>query len=108
MTLTVRDSSGRIVFELSAESGQPAVTVSRYLATGTYTCEYSYHAVAGQTAAAVIYHLSMLQLSDDVGPYATTTTSPSTGPSTTAKYTYDISYIRTSSTISMTGYWYFF
>jgi hypothetical protein len=105
VTMTVTDSAGKVVFTLSAESGQPAVTASQYLAAGTYTVAYRYRSLADQVAAPVVYHLALLQLSEGVGPYATTT---STLGDTTTTTESDITYIGTTSTTTLLGYWYFF
>jgi hypothetical protein len=81
ITMTVYDANGNVVFALTAVAGQPPVTATRYLKAGTYTIRYS---AAAANAAPVGYGLFMLQLSDPVGPYATSTASPSssTAPST--------------------------
>ncbi len=76
--LTVTDATGKVVFALDAVTGQPAVSVSQYLAAGTYTFTYTYHPVSGQPAAPVCYHLGLLELSEDVGTYPPTTTTTTT------------------------------
>ena len=41
VTMNVYDENGAIVFTLTAESGKPAVTATRYLGAGTYTVRYT-------------------------------------------------------------------
>jgi len=71
VTMTVIDASGNVVFALSATAGQPASTTTRYLKAGSYTVRYS-----TTSASTLQYNLFMLQLSEGVGPYATSTSSP--------------------------------
>lgn len=73
VTMTVRDAAGNVVVRLNATAGQPTVTAVSYLAAGTYTVRYDYRSPAGSIAAPVRYSLFLLQLSDGVGPYATST-----------------------------------
>lgn len=80
VTMTVYDEDGNVVFTLTAKSGQPPVTATKYLKAGKYTVKY---AGAASNDKAIGYGLFMTQLSEGVGPYATTTGSPSssTAPS---------------------------
>jgi hypothetical protein len=82
VTMTVYDADGNAVFSLTATAGQPPVTANHYLLAATYTVRYS---TAQTNAAPTDYGLFMMQLSDPVGPYATSTASPpsSTAPSST-------------------------
>jgi hypothetical protein len=76
VTMTVLDENGNAVETLTATAGQPLVTGVQYLAVGTYTVLYTY----SSGTADLRYDMLMLQLSDGVGPYATTTTSPTSPP----------------------------
>ena len=77
VTMTVYDENGMVVFTLTAESGKPAVTATRYLAAGTYTVQYSN--TSADPSSPVGYNLFILQLSEGVGPYSTNTSSPPPG-----------------------------
>lgn len=80
VTMTVYDASGAAVFSLTSVAGRLPVTASKYLNAGTYTVRYTGKSTNAATAS---YALFMLQLSEGVGPYATSTASPSssTAPS---------------------------
>jgi hypothetical protein len=78
VTMTVYNADGTAVFSLTAVAGRVPVTASKYLKAGTYTVKYTGKAT---NTAPVGYDLFMLQLSEGVGPYATSTASP---PSSTA------------------------
>ncbi|MDY3561797.1 hypothetical protein R5W23_003225 [Gemmata sp. JC673] len=82
VTMTVYDEDGNVVFMLTARVGQPPVTATKYLTAGKYTVRYS---GAATNKGAVGYGLFLAQLSEGVGPYATSTASPttSTAPSST-------------------------
>lgn len=71
VTMTVYDENGAVVFTLTAVGGQPTVTTIRYLPSGNYTVRYS-----SSSGPVVNYSLFMLQLSDEVGPYSTSTATP--------------------------------
>jgi hypothetical protein len=80
VTMTVYDAAGNAVFALTAAGGQPTATTFRYLAAGAYTVKYTTTA-AGPAG----YDLYLLDLSDPVGPYKSstskmTTTSPPPPP----------------------------
>lgn len=83
VTMTVYDANGNVVFALTSVAGRPPVTASKYLTAGTYTVRYS---GASTNAGAISYDLFLLQLSEGVGPYATSTARPptSTAPSSDA------------------------
>ncbi len=70
VTMTVLDAAGKVVFALEATAGQPLVTTVRYLEPGTYTVRYTTRG----TTTRLGYGLYLLELSDDVGPMPTTTT----------------------------------
>ncbi len=80
VTMTVYDATGTAVFSLTSVAGRPPVTSTQYLKAGTYTVRY---AAPASNAAPVNYALFLAQLSEGVGPYATSTASPSssTAPS---------------------------
>lgn len=79
VTMTVTDSSGRVVFTLSSVAGQPTATTTQFLKAGTYTVRYTFM-TTGSQAAPVNFDLFTLKLSDPVGPYSTSTASaPSSG-----------------------------
>jgi hypothetical protein len=78
ITMTVYDAKGTAVFSLTSVAGSLPVTASKYLKAGIYTVKYTGKAT---NAALTQYDLFMLQLSEGVGPYATSTASP---PSSTA------------------------
>jgi Matrixin len=71
VTMTVYDDTGAAVLSLTAVGGQPTVTTTRYLRGGNYTIRYT-----SSSGPAVNYSLFLLLLSDEVGPYATSTASP--------------------------------
>jgi hypothetical protein len=106
VTMTVLDAYGRVVFTLDATAGQPPVTAVQYLAAGTYTVRYAYRGISGTTAAPLRFDLFLLQLSEGVGPYATTTTEApdeTTEAEEPRRYTYE-----GSSDTRPDGYWYYF
>jgi hypothetical protein len=88
VTMTVYDASGTAVFSLTSVAGRLPVTASKYLTAGTYTVKYTGKST---NAAATSYALFLLQLSEGVGPYATSTASPSssTAPSSDSSSTSD-------------------
>ena len=96
VTMTVYDADGNAVFSLTSVAGQPPVTATRYLNAGTYTVRYS---APPTNTAPVGYALFMAQLSEGVGPYATSTATPpsSTAPSSTTTTTPTSSSTSTSS-----------
>ena len=75
VTMTVYDEDGNVVFTLTSVAGRPPVTSSQYLKAGTYTVKY---AGARTNDESVGYGLFMTQLSEGVGPYATSTATPPT------------------------------
>jgi len=77
VTMTIRDANGNVVLTLTATAGEPTVTATQYLRAGTYTVSYT---GASSNSQPISYGLFMLQLSDGVGPYATSTGSPSPPP----------------------------
>jgi hypothetical protein len=70
VTMTVYDENGNAVFSLTSIAGQPTATTVRYLNAGTYTVRYA------TSASSVNFKLFMLVLSDEVGTYKTSTSSP--------------------------------
>ncbi|MCI0700904.1 MAG: matrixin family metalloprotease [Planctomycetia bacterium] len=113
VTMAVYDENGQLVFKLTAVAGKPPVTATRYLTAGTYSVRYS---VAATNTSSVSFGLFMLQLSEGVGPYATSTSSPppSESPPTSPppppppsepepSYSYS-----GSSTSEPSGYWYWY
>jgi hypothetical protein len=116
VTMLVTDPSGRMVFSLDVTAGDPAVTAVQYLSAGTYTVTYTFHSGTSRTAAPIRYDLSMLELSDPVGTYPTTTTttsptsptspmSPTSPTSPTSGTTYTGSFMMWT---LPSGYFYFF
>jgi hypothetical protein len=121
VTMTVLDASGHVVFTLDSTTGQPLTTTTRYLAAGTYSVRYTFRGVNGGTAGAIRYGLFLLKLDDDVGPYASKTTTGSlsqpsssqpvdsagssygAAPTDSSGYTYDGS----SGTTTTSGPYYF-
>ncbi len=83
VTMVVYDADGNVVLSLAAVAGRMPVTASKYLNAGTYTIKYT---AAKTNTTAVGYDLFALQLSEGVGPYATSTASPvsSTAPASPA------------------------
>jgi hypothetical protein len=109
VTMTVYDENGTLVFTLSASGGKPAVTTTRYLAAGTYTVRYS--TTSGTASNPMGYNLYLLQLSEGVGPYSTSTSSPPPGSSngsTSSTYTYSSSSSGGSSSSPPPSYGYTF
>ncbi|AMV25554.1 Matrixin [Gemmata sp. SH-PL17] len=102
--LTATDATGKVIFVLDAESGQPAVTAVQYLAAGAYTFKYVYHSVTGKTVAPIRYHLALLELTEGIGTYAPPLIAPPPPPAPTYSPTI---YIAPSLPAPM-GLWYFF
>jgi hypothetical protein len=102
VTMTVYGEDGEVVFTLRATGGKPAVTATRYMTAGAYTVRYATNSISSSG-----YDLYLLQLSEGVGPYATSTSSPPPGsnePSPSGStYTYS-----GSSTSQPSGYGYTF
>jgi hypothetical protein len=104
VTMTVFAEDGSVLFAITATGGKPAVTATRYLAAGNYSVRYT--SSTGGAIGMAGYNLYLLQLSEGVGPYATSTSSPPPGnntTSTTSTYTYS-----GSSSPKPTGYGYTF
>ncbi len=80
--MTVYDANGKTVFSLTSVAGRLPVTTTQFLMAGTYTVVYS---APKSNSGLVGYGLFLMQLSDPVGPYATSTSSPpsSTSPDST-------------------------
>jgi hypothetical protein len=115
ITMSVIDASGSTVFSLSTNAGQPPSTTFKYLAAGNYTVRYTWIATSGTTNVATKFNLSLLKLSDPVGPYATTTSSTAPSGSTSSSSSSssppppsgDSGYTYTSSSTSTpNSYWY--
>lgn len=75
VTMAFADAAGRTVFTLDATAGQPLVTTMRHLAKGSYTVTYTYRGRASTTP--VGYDLFLLQFSDNMGPYSSSTSGSS-------------------------------
>ena len=71
VTMTVYAADGSVAFTMTAVAGQPNVTTVQYLKAGTYTVRYT-----SSAATSVQYNLFMLILSDEVGTYSTSTSTP--------------------------------
>jgi hypothetical protein len=113
LTMAVLDAYGATVATLTAMAGQSSLTTIKYLAPGDYTIKYTW--TTGGTNVSVQYASMAMTLNDPVGPYQSSTTSPSgdstySGSTTTSSpsssssssgYTYT-----SSSTSSSSGYWY--
>jgi len=111
VTMTVYDENGIAAFTLTASGGKPAVTATRYLAAGTYTVRYT--TTTGSGSNPTSYNLYLHQLSEGVGPYSPSTTSPPPGPgngssSTGSSYTYSSSTYSSSSNPPPSSYGYTF
>jgi hypothetical protein len=105
VVMTVTNAAGQVVFALAVDAGLPAVTTARYLAAGNYTVRYTYRPVSGQATGTVRYSLFVLKVTEGVGPYATDSTSPRSGSTTTTSGGY--TYGGTSTTKPSGGYYYF-
>lgn len=107
VTMTVYDGDGNVVFTLTATAGRPVVTATKYLKAGTYTVRYG---GARSNSGPAGYALFLAQLSEGVGPYATTTASPPPDSSSTdssSSYSSGGSYTYTGSSSSDSyGYYY--
>lgn len=91
VTLTLLDSNGRSVFAIDSPAGQPTTTVVKHLTKGTYTAVYTYRASTSSNPP-LDFDLFLLRLSDNIGPYASsTTTSPSAAPASGSGYSYSSS-----------------
>lgn len=111
ITMAVYDENGTLVFTLSASGGNPAVTTTRYLAAGTYTVCYS--TTSGSASNPAGFNLYLLQLSEGVGPYSTSTSSPPPGSndgssSSSSGYTYSSSTYSSYSSSPPSSYGYTF
>lgn len=84
VTMTITDANGAVVATLTAVAGRVPVTATAYLKAGTYTVKY---AAPTSNTAAPDYALFMMQLSDGVGPYATSTASKPTSTSSSSTST---------------------
>ncbi len=90
VTMTVFDSAGRAVLEITARANQPNVTSTLYLKTGQYSVRYAGRSLSNGPLANVSYALSLIDLSGIIGTYATSTSSSGggTGSETGGGYTY--------------------
>ncbi|HEX4611394.1 MAG TPA: matrixin family metalloprotease [Urbifossiella sp.] len=80
VTMAILDANGQVVLSLDSTTGQPLTTTVKYLVAGTYTVRYTTRgATGGPATAAIGYGLFMLEISDDVGPYGSSTTAPTPG-----------------------------
>jgi hypothetical protein len=75
VTMTITDADGNVVLTMEAAAGQPLTTRVVYLAAGKYTVKYT-----SRATDPVRRDLFVLRLSENVGPYATTTTQPTYYP----------------------------
>ena len=71
VTMTLYAADGSVAFTMTAVAGQPPVTTMQYLNAGIYSVRYT-----SSAAAPVQYNLFMLILSDEVGTYSTSTSTP--------------------------------
>jgi hypothetical protein len=80
LTLTVTDSQGHPVAQVTQIPGQGPAVLGIYLPAGTYTVTLTLTVANGSTVPAVEYWLSGTVSSDPIGPLGTTTgTGPGTG-----------------------------
>src|SRR5207253_1817585 len=76
--MLIYDQSGNLVFRLTANSGQPAVSGVAYLTAGTYTVCFAAVAQDGAAAPALNYSLYTDVLSDPIGPEILPSSTPTT------------------------------
>jgi hypothetical protein len=89
VSMTITDATGAVVMTLGVTAGQPTATRMQYLAAGTYTVTYSYQTVSGTSPSGIGFNLSVLEVSDPIGPYSSGTTGGgSTSGGTGPGYTY--------------------
>jgi methionine-rich copper-binding protein CopC len=79
VTMTITDADNQVVFSLTVQAGQPAVTLNQYLGAGTYHVKYQLAlaegAAPGTLLPAVVYELDAGVFSEPQGPYYTGGTS---------------------------------
>jgi hypothetical protein len=88
VSMTITDATGAVVMTLGVTAGQPTATRMQYLAAGTYTVTYAYQSVSGTTPVGLDFNVSLLAISDPIGPYSSGTTGGSTSDGTGPGYTY--------------------
>ena len=95
--MTVYDSAGNIVLSIDSKANRAASTRTLYLAAGKYTVKYN--SSGAVLTKGLTYNLQAMQLTDNIGPYSTTTT----GTYNDSGYTY----AGASSTSTVTDqYWF--
>jgi hypothetical protein len=107
VTLTVTDDAGRVVFTLTARSGEPPRTFTAYVRPGSY--RFAYSAVAldgGALPPDVSYGLYAAAMSDGIGPLRTDTTKTTTSGTVATTDTTTTTTDTTTMTTSTTDYVY--
>ena len=95
--MAVYDGAGNIVFSIDSKANRAAATRTLYLAAGKYTFKYNSGGM-GLTKG-LMYNLQAMTLTDNIGPYSTT----STGTYTNSGYIYAGA---SSTTTSTNQYWF--
>jgi hypothetical protein len=75
-TMTIVDSNGTTVATVQVEAGQPTVTAEIYLKMGTYSLIFSGSTSDGSALGSIDFNLAGDALSDPVGAYPTSPSSP--------------------------------
>jgi hypothetical protein len=88
VTLSVTDATGATVLTLNADAGQPPSTAVVYLKAGSYKLTYTARNKVGGPIADVTFSAFGLLLSDQMGPYSTSTPSGGSSGSSGSTYTY--------------------
>src|SRR5205814_2617705 len=99
LTMTVLDAAGHVVTTITAQANKPSITRVVYMAAGTYTMKYT--TSAGILASDLNFSLISCVLSDNIGPFAGSSSSGGSGGTVT--YTYTGS---TNTTVNSDIYWF--
>ena len=107
LTMTINDSAGHTVLSLATSVGQPAVSTDLYLNAGIYSFLFVAHTQNSVPLTSLCYDLGVDLLSDQQGPYMSSTTNNSsggyTGPGGGAGGGYTYSGSSTTSTSTSSG-----
>lgn len=103
VTLTVRDTAGKVLLTLTLAPGEQLVGAAVYLGPGAYTVAVAQVVPKGQTAPPATYGLYAGVASDPIGTLPTTTTQTTTTPTaTTTSVSTAPAYFYTTPTVPLT------
>ncbi len=88
--MTITDSSGNVVYSLTAQAGETVSTAALFLTPGAYTLSFSVLVPAGSPVPQLSYNLMGDSFSDPIGPVQTdpTQTPVYTSPTTPGTFLY--------------------